>query len=104
MNDLFAQSTLITGGGIAAALIGLAAYLPKLLNAIKGDRIDGNLLNRITNLEAKSVVQDGKIHDYAVKITRLTVIMMRLEALLVDNGVNIPPDLAAEIDELRESL
>lgn len=100
---------LLTGGGplgvataIALALIGLAAGLPKLLNAYKSDQLSGNVLDRIRDLELKSDVQDRKIHKAAVRVTKLVVVVIRLEALLIDNHISIPSDLVSEIQALRK--
>ena len=82
---------------IAAALIGLAVYLPKISNGMKADRIDGNVLDRITNLEAKADVQDAKIHKQAIRITKLVMLVIKLEALIVRSGVQIDKGLADEI-------
>lgn len=95
---------LLYGFLILLALIAVAKYLPGLITDLKASRIDGDLVTRITTLEEKSAAQDVKIHEYAVKITRLTVIMIRLEALLLANGVKIPDDLVADIEEMRAAL
>jgi hypothetical protein len=86
---------------VALALVALAALIPKLLNSIKGDGLAGNLLDRVKELESKSDRQDAKIHRFAVKVTKLVVVVIRLEALLIDNNIPIPPDLVAEIQKLR---
>ncbi len=86
---------------IATALLGLAAGLPKLLNSYKGDQLAGNVLDRIRDLELKSDVQDRKIHKAAVRVTKLVVVVIRLEALLIDNHIAIPQDLVSEIQSLR---
>lgn len=106
MEELF---SLISHGGllgataaIATGLIALAALLPKLLNAYKGDQLTGNVLDRIRDLELKSDGQDRKIHRAAVRVTKLVVVVIRLEALLVDNHISIPQDLVSEIQSLRK--
>ena len=86
---------------IALALIGLAAGIPKLLNNFKAEQLSGNVLDRIRELEKKSDEQDKKIHKFAIKVTKLAVVVIRLEALLSDNKISIPPDLMAEIQALQ---
>lgn len=87
---------------ITLAVITIAMSLPKIFNSIKSDRIDGNVLTRLQNLEIKAVAQDAKIHRYAVRVTRLTVLTMRLHALLIDHKVNLPQDLVDEFIELTK--
>lgn len=98
---------------IAAALTvflaALAAWLPKIMNGIKGDNLNGNVLDRLKAMEEhaamqdrKSVIQDVKIHRFAVKVTKLVVVVIRLEGLLVANKVEIPQDLIDEIVKLKE--
>lgn len=99
------------GGGLAAIgvtltalLVGLAAWLPKLLNGVKLDGLNGDVLTRLKAMEEhaalqdrKSVIQDVKIHRGAVKVTKLVVIVIRLQALLVTNNIDIPQDLVDDI-------
>lgn len=88
---------------IAMALLGFAAYLPKLLNSYKGDQLAGNVLDRIRELEKKSDEQDAKIHQFSIRVTRLIVLVIRLEALLVDRKIPIPQDVVNEMNELRKN-
>jgi hypothetical protein len=83
------------GGLILVALVSLAVYMPKLLNQFKSDRFDGNLMTRLDEM-------DKKIHKTNVKVTRLVVLIIRLEALLLANGVSIPADLQAEMAEMTK--
>lgn len=85
---------------IAAALIGLAVYLPKINNGIKQDNLNGNVLDRLKALEAKAELQDKKIHKQAVKVTKLVVLVLKLEGLIARSGVQIDKELAAEILDL----
>jgi hypothetical protein len=100
---------LLTGGGplgvtsvIAIALIALAALIPKLLNSFKGDMIQGNILDRLKSLEQGAASQEIKVHKFAVKVTKLVVVVIRLEALLKDNNIPIPADLMEEVQMLRK--
>lgn len=110
MSDEF--SSLGKGGSVlgvlAAAAVALVTFLPKLRNGMKTDQLDGDVLTRLTKMEKhaavqdrKSELQDRKIHRYSVKLTRLVVVVIRLEGLLVANAVVIPPDLAEEISWLK---
>jgi len=94
--------TLGTASVIAIALVALATLIPKLLNSIKGDQLTTNVLDRIKELESKSNEQDVKIHKFAVKVTKLVVVVIKLEALLKENNIPIPPDLMHEMSELRK--
>ena len=69
--------------GIAAsitmALVGLAVTLPKILNSIRADRLDGNVLVRLQALEGKAK-QDEKIHRHAIRITKLCMLLLKFHA------------------------
>lgn len=93
---------------IAAALtlgtVVIAVTLPRILNSIKRDQLDGNVLTRLQNLETKAVAQDAKIHRYAVRVTKLAVLVFKLHGLLVSNKVDIPQDLVDEIVDLTKEM
>ena len=95
-------------GSIIAALLTVAAILPRVLNAIKGEGLTGSVLDRLKAMEdhakvqdRRAIVQDDKIHRYAVKVTKLVVLMIRLEALLLANKVDIPQDVIDEMFTLK---
>lgn len=95
-----ASNLAVVSSAITLAIILLAATLPRILNSIKSDRLEGNVLKRLQDLETKSVSQDAKIHRYAVRVTKLTVLVLRLQALLINNKVDLPQDIIDEIVEL----
>lgn len=97
-------SVAIVAASITLAVVIIAITLPKILNSIKSDRIDGNVLTRLQNLEIKAIAQDAKIHRYAVRVTRLSVLVLRMQALLVAAKVPIPQDMAEEIAELTAEI
>lgn len=89
-------------------LIVISTYLPKMMNAFKSDKLDGNVLDRLEKMEKhaaaqvkKNEIQDAKIHKFAVKVTKLVVVMIRLESLLMFHNIPIPQDLQDEINELK---
>lgn len=97
-----------TGGYIVAGLLTFSVVAPKLLNMFKGDSLNGSVLDRLKAMEEhakvqdrRAIVQDDKIHRLAVKTTRLMVVVIRLEGLLVENSVNLPQELIDEIIELK---
>jgi hypothetical protein len=99
-----------TGGAIAATLLTLSVIGPKLLNAFKGDSLNGSVLDRLKAMEEhaklqdrRAIVQDDKIHRFAVKVTKLVVVMIRLESLLQQHEVEIPQDLIDDMVELRQN-
>lgn len=109
LSAMLGNSLAVTGGLFVASIIALAYMLPKLLNGFKGDQLNGNVLERLKAMEEhalvqdrKMILQDDKIHRYAVKVTKLIVIIIRLEALLMANSVNIPNELLDEIAKLKE--
>lgn len=94
------------GTAVAALLGGFFAY-PKLKNALSTDKLDGDVLKRLKAMEEhsalqdrKMIIQDDKIHRYAVRVTKLTVIIIRLDGLIGDK-VEIPKDLLDEIAALK---
>jgi hypothetical protein len=98
--DITVDSISSTAGLVAGALIVLAAVLPKILNSIKGDSIEGTVLQRISRHEKRMDRMDRVIHQQAVHLTRFEVVVLHLVALLVANGVSIPKHLQEEVDEL----
>lgn len=98
--EKFTDKVSSTAGMFAAALIVLAAYIPKILNSIKGDSIEGTVLQRIARHEKRMDRMDRVIHRQAVQLTRFEVVVLHLVALLVQNGVTIPQHLKEEVEVL----
>ena len=103
----FLQDTVTSFGAAVAALIAAFFAYPKMKNVVSGDKLDGKVLERLAAMEAhaalqdrKMIVQDDKIHRYAVRVTKLTVIILRLDGLIGDK-VEIPKDLIDEIAALK---
>ncbi len=103
------KSMTTVGGSIVAALLTLAVVGPKLLNMFKGDSLNGSVLDRLKAMEEhakvqdrRAIVQDDKIHRFAVKVTKLVVVMIRLEGLLQHHEIEIPQDLIDDMVELRK--
>lgn len=95
-------------GVLIILLIVISTYLPKMMNAFRSDKLDGNILDRLEKMEKhanaqvrKNESQDDKIHKFAVKVTKLVVVMIRLESLLMFHNIPIPQDLQDEINELK---
>ena len=114
MNELLPLINTPLGGLTSIAvsliliLILISTYLPKLMNAFRSDKLDGNILDRLEKMEKyaatqtrKNESQDDKIHKFAVKVTKLVVVMIRLESLLMFHKIIIPQDLQDEINELK---
>lgn len=96
------------GGSLVAGLLVLAVLGPKLLNMFKGDSLNGSVLDRLLAMEnhakvqdRRAIVQDDKLHRFAVKVTKLVVVIIRLESLLQQNEIEIPQDLIDDIIVLR---
>lgn len=116
-NDL-----LTIGTALAAAVISIAALLPKLLANFKKDKLDGavasthhsmvdgiqssyekqlnNLSDRFNKLDTKVQGMDSTIHNQAIKITRLIVVLIHMQGLLEDASVPIPKHIQEEINNL----
>lgn len=97
-----------TWGIMGAGVLAFFAYFPKFVNGLRGDRLDGNVLDRLKAMEEhaalqdrKLIRQDEKIHKYSVRYTKLTVLVLRLEGLLKSNTIDIPADIADEITQLQ---
>lgn len=98
----FGNSAIGIASAIATALFAMAFGLPKLVNGFKSDKLDGSILDRVTKLEAKAEIQDLKIHRQAVRITKLVVLVIRLEGILMASGTQIPDSVREEIMELTK--
>jgi len=85
---------------LVTAVLTLSVTALKLLNSVKGDINNGNMLDRVSALEKKAVVQDAQIHRQAVRGTKLAVLVIRLEGILTASGIEIPETVRAEIQEL----
>ena len=97
------------GGAVVAGLLTLAMLGPKLLNMFKGDSLNGSVLDRLTRMEdhakiqdQRAQIQDKKIHRFSVKVTKLVVVVIRLEGLLQQHEIKIPQDLLDEMMDLKK--
>jgi hypothetical protein len=98
MNEIFDQlktGTVVTGGAIAAALITISAYLPKLLNGIKSDKIEGSVLNRLMEHEKRMARMDRTIHRQQIRLTKFVALYIKLQAHIYDK--NIPQEILDEL-------
>jgi hypothetical protein len=93
-----------TWAAIASALIAIALFLPRLLNAVKSDKVDGNVFDRLLKHEERMNAMDDTIHKQQVKVTRLVVLVTHMNGLLIANGVTIPEKIEKEIQELTEDV
>lgn len=98
-----------TGGIIVAALLVVSVVGPKLLNMFKGDSLNSSVLDRLKAMEEHArvqdrwaIMQDDKIHRFMIKVTKLEVVMIRLEGLLQKHEIEIPQDLVDDMVELRK--
>ena len=117
MNDL-----LSIGTALAAAVITIAAIIPRILANLKRDKLDGmvagtqmNIVDgiqnsyekqietmdeRMTKMEDRIDAMDLTIHNQAIKITRLIVVVIHMRGLLQSASVPIPANIQEEIDIL----
>lgn len=94
----------MVAAAITMAVVIIAVTLPKILNSIRSDKIDGNVLARLQKLEDKSAKQDEKIHRHAVRITKLSMLLLQFHGLLVSNSVPIPQWMVDEMVELTKEI
>ena len=88
-------------GYVIASLFAVATGLPKLLNYIKGEGLNGSVLDRLKAMEDHAAEQDKKIHRFAVRTTKLCVALIRLESLLIENKIPIPDDLRSYLADIK---
>ena len=96
-------------GTIGAAIVALGAavlaffnYFPKFKNGMRSDGIDGQIMSRFERHENRMNGMDLRLHRQQVKITRLQVLIIQMEGLLVANGVKVPENVKTEIRELLD--
>lgn len=94
----------IIAAAFTLACVVIALTLPKILNSIKSDRLDGNVLARLQALETKAIAQDAKIHRYAVRTTKLSVLVLKMHGLLMENKVDLSQDIVDDIVELTKEM
>lgn len=90
------------GGGIAAAMIGFALYLPKLVNAMRADKIEGNVLARLSEAEQKIIHLSNVIHAHAIDLTLAQTLLLKVYHSMKESGSEIPDDLQIYIDEMMD--
>lgn len=116
---------LLNLGGLGTVIMLVLYFGPKLATYFKRDSLDRDVANAQiimvdgmaesyakkfrtqedwqSKTDARLAEMDTKIHNYAVKVTRLTVVMLKLEALLEQNGIPIDQVLAEEVRVLKET-
>lgn len=94
------KNTQATGGYILAVLVGLALGFQKLLNNWKGDKIDSGILDRLANAEKRMANMEITQQKQALKLTRLQVLVIKLEGYIAAGGMKVPDDIKEEIEEL----
>ena len=108
MNDL-----LSIGTAVALALTGIATQLPKIIAAMKRDKVEWAISQnqhdsvdainlRMLKHEARMNEMDETIRKQQIKVTRLQVLVIQLKGHLQANGVDIPAQVESEIKELVE--
>jgi hypothetical protein len=101
---LLTSGTLGTAATFILGIVALAIFGPKIVNAVKGDRVEGNVLDRLLAHEKRMNEMDSLIHKQQVKVTRLVVLVTHLNGLLTTNGIQIPEKIEKEITDLTEDL
>ena len=114
-------SDLITiGTTLAGVLIAIIIWGPKLMSAVRRDKLDGvvaatqtdmvngihlsyteqlrSLTLRVTEMDAHIRRTDLMVHKQRIKLTRLQVSLIHLQSLLTLNGIEVPPHIRSEID------
>ena len=97
-------SLAVVAASITIAIVLIAVTLPKILNSIRADKMSGNVLSRLQKLEDKAAAQDEKIHRHAVRITKLSMLLLQFHGLLVTNNVPIHQWMVDEMVELTREI
>lgn len=61
-----------------------------------------SLVDRVTAMDQRITSMDSIIHDQAVRLTKLQMLVIQLNSLLAANGVKIPDYMVEEIKQLIE--
>jgi hypothetical protein len=115
---------LLNLGGVGTLIVALVYFGPQIRSIFKRDKLDNEVMSAQIVMvdgiaesyakkfktqedwqektDAKLAEMDRTIHKQSVRITRLTVVMLRLEGELKALGGGIAPDLVLEIDALRD--
>ena len=105
MNELLAAlpgGAATAGGGFVLAIVALAAYIPKLLNAMKTDRQESAALKRIDDLEQRSIDQSEMIHKLKINFTKAISALISVRSWHIAEGHQIPTHIANDFKELLE--
>jgi hypothetical protein len=105
-------------GGMVAGLIGIALGLQKVMTMFKRNRIEDikadtehtildsvhDELKRITDeMQAARKRQNDMnelIHQQAIKLTRMEMLMIRMYGLITNHNIQVPEDMQLHIDDL----
>ena len=90
-------------------LVMLAVFGPRFMNSRKEDQVEGNVLNQLQqmteqmeSLRNRVNGMDAMIHRQQIRLTRLQVLVIQMNGLLVSNGIKMPDYMQAELKELTE--
>ncbi len=122
---MISNDILTIGTTLAAAIVAVAAVLPKLITSFKRDKLDGAVADaqssmvdgmsgtyekqlkflddRVQKLDQRVAAMEDIIHLQAVKITRLMVVVTHLRTLLNLNKIPLSEFVQTEIEDLTNS-
>ena len=92
-----------------AVLVLIAVFGPRLMNSRKEDQVESNVLEQLKQMSAQMVTVnvrvnelDNMVHKQQVRLTRLQVLVIQMNGLLVGNGIQMPDYMKAELKELTD--
>jgi uncharacterized coiled-coil protein SlyX len=97
---LVTDGTLPIGFGVVVFLILVSLQIPKIINGLRGDRADGNILTRLATAEAKIMELSDTIHAHAIDITLAQMHLLKLYHQMLEEGSDIPQDVQGYVDEI----
>ena len=114
------------GTGIASAVVVFATLLPKIMAGLKRDKLDAtvattqisqvdgiqstyekqilSLTDRLSKMESRMNEMDKIIHDQAIKVTKLIIVVIQLKSIITSAHIVIPQELLDEIDLLTNPI
>jgi hypothetical protein len=106
MDELKAFSNSVGGAWAAAvsAVVGIAVFLPKILNVVKGDKIDGNVLTRLSDAEKNIGELNVKIQQHAIELTQVQMMLVQAVEHMEHHETPVPAKLAAYVAALKLKL
>lgn len=100
----FSNSVAGTWAAFVSAIVGIAIFLPKLLNAVKSDKLDGNVLDRLAKAEQSIGELNVKIQQHAIELTQVQMMLVQAVEHMEHHETPVPAKLAGYVQRLKAKL